>query len=310
MTAIPEPLLAWAVEQLASPGRPRPRVVEVVGMRAEQSPWLLRLADGGGGVVLRVGDPQDVEQREGFRVEVAMLGVARAHGLPTATLLGCDLTGDQCGSLAVLSTLVAGSSRIPAVPTAELLREYGAATALLHRVPGAALGELPRRVRPISGVDFAAVRRERGASRLLVYADELVARRPVPDREPVLVHGDLWLGNTMWEGSRLTAFLDWDCAGVGEAGLDVGSARLDAALMFGLEHADAVLAGYLGASGRDDVADMAYWDVVAALSTPPRMAEFVPVIQAQGRPDLDQPVLERRRDDFLRAALGALERVS
>lgn len=306
MTGIPEKALAWAVDRLAGPGLPQPPVREVVGLRAGRNPWLLRLADGAA-AVLRLGNAQDAEQRDGFRIEAELLTVAGKHGVPTSTLLACDLTGDQCGSLAVLSTVLAGSSKIPVEPRAELLREYGAATATLHRVPGAELTQLPRRVRPIQPIDFAAIRRERGASDLLVAADELVDRLPVPEHEPVLVHGDLWLGNTMWQDGRLTGFIDWDCAGTGQAGLDVASIRLDAALVFGIEHADAVLAGYLEASGRDEVADLSYWDVIAALSTPPHMTEFVPVIQGQGRPDLDQPILERRRDAFLR---DALERIS
>ncbi len=76
--------------------------------------------------------------------------------------------------------------------------------------------------------------------------------------------------------------------------------------MFGAGHVAAVTAGYLAAGGRDEVEDLAYWDVVAALSTPPRMREFVTAIQDQGRRDLDQPTLERRRDEFLRAALERL----
>lgn len=76
--------------------------------------------------------------------------------------------------------------------------------------------------------------------------------------------------------------------------------------MFGPEHADPVLAGYLDAGGREDVADLAFWDIVAALSTPPRMAGFVSAIQDQGRPDLDRPVLEERRDAFLRSALARI----
>jgi hypothetical protein len=36
------------------------------------------------------------------------------------------------------------------------------------------------------------------------------------------------------------------------------------------------------------------------------MAEFIPAMHGQGRTDLDQPTLARRRDEFLRAALDLL----
>jgi aminoglycoside phosphotransferase (APT) family kinase protein len=297
---IPEQVIEWVV------GQPPDRsVVETVGLREGSNPWLLRFGDGTS-AVLRVGDPRDLEERDRFGIEARALELAAAYDLLTSRLIACDLTGERAGTHALLSTVVAGSSRIPHEPTPVRLQEYGAATAALHRVPGSAARPMPRRVRPIQPIDFAAVRRERGASSLLRQAEAAVAGVAVPEREPVFVHGDLWQGNTLWVDSTLTGFVDWDCAGVGEAGLDVASIRLDAALMFGVEYADPVLAGYLGASRREAVADLAFWDVVAALSTPPRMAEFAPVIQDQGRPDLDQPTLERRRDTFLRAALERL----
>lgn len=305
MSDLREPVLEWAVGQLTRPGHVRSRVADVVGLREGRSPWLVRLDDGTA-AVLRVGDVEDGQQRDGFRIEAAVLEAAREHGIPTSALIAHDLTGADCGALAVLSTVIEGKSRIPVAPSPGRLQEYGAATAMLHRVPGSTLGHLPRRTRPIELVDFAAERREQGASALLTAAEELIAGHGTPGHESVLVHGDLWQGNTLWTGDRLTGFVDWDCAGVGEPGLDVASIRLDAALMFGPEHADPVLAGYLDAGGREDVADLAFWDIVAALSTPPRMAGFVSAIQDQGRPDLDRPVLEERRDAFLRSALARI----
>jgi hypothetical protein len=46
---------------------------------------------------------------------------------------------------------------------------------------------------------------------------------------------------------------------------------------------------------------------VAALSTPPDMGWFPGAIAGQGRPDLTRDVLVRRRDAFLRDALGRLD---
>lgn len=305
MSDISESVLDWALDQLTERGRARPTSVGATGLREGSNPWLLRLDDGRA-AVLRVGDPDDEDQREGFAVEARLLRVAEAHGVPSSQLIAYDATGTRAGALALLSTVLEGSSRIPVEPVPEQLHEYGKATAVLRRVPIAALDGMPRKVRPIQAVDFEGARRSQGANSLLTAAEKAIAERPVPDGEPGLVHGDLWLGNTLWVGAKLSGFVDWDCAGIGEPGLDVASIRLDAALMFGAGHEEAVLAGYLAAGGRERVEDLAYWDVVAALSTPPRMTEFVSTIQDQGRPDLDQPTLERRRDAFLRAALERL----
>jgi aminoglycoside phosphotransferase (APT) family kinase protein len=306
MNEIAEPVLEWVLTRLTLPGHSRAILAAADGLRQGSNPWMLRMEDGRA-VVLRVGDPGDPEQRNGFGVEARLLEIAEQHGVPSARLIAHDPTGAEAGALALLSTVVEGSSRIPQEPTPELLAEYGRATAALRKVPLGALDGMAHKTRPIQVVDFAGARRRQGASPLLVAAEEAAARRPVPAGDPGLVHGDLWLGNTLWAGGRLSGFVDWDCAGIGEPGVDVGSIRLDAALMFGVEYAEAVLAGYVAAGGRGPVGELAYWDVVAALSTPPTMAEFTPVIQEQGRPDLDQRTLLGRRDAFLQAALERLE---
>jgi aminoglycoside phosphotransferase (APT) family kinase protein len=127
-----------------------------------------------------------------------------------------------------------------------------------------------------------------------------------PARPPVFVHGDLWQGNTLWDGEgALTGVVDWDSAGSGPAGIDLGSLRCDAATSAGSRAAAAVLAGYEAVLGRP-ADDVAYWDVVAALCTPPEVDWFLDAVRDQGRTDLDQPTLLRRRDAFLRAALDDL----
>ncbi|WP_194927638.1 phosphotransferase [Catenulispora pinisilvae] len=138
--------------------------------------------DDGGGAVLRVGEADDAERRDGFRTEARVLEVARQHGIPTSRLIAFDATGTEAGALALLSTVVEGSSRIPVEASPESLRAYGAGTASLHRVPATALAGMARRTRPIEGVDFADARRRQGASDLLVAAEAAVAERAVPER--------------------------------------------------------------------------------------------------------------------------------
>ena len=77
----------------------------------------------------------------------------------------------------------------------------------------------------------------------------MAATRPDDDRLG-LVHGDLRHGNTLWDGGRLTAVLDRDCAGVGPAGIDPGSLRCDAAWCHGVEAAEHILRGWETQAGR------------------------------------------------------------
>jgi aminoglycoside phosphotransferase (APT) family kinase protein len=271
MPSLDPGLLEWAV-RAAAPGA---EVAEVRGLRDGGSPWLVRLGRGGGGrgVVLRVGGDRD---RSALGTEVAALRLAAEHRLPAPRLLAAELDGDPP---VVLVERLEGSSAIPPDRPPARLRTLGRAAAALRRRPP---------VRP-----------------LLLEAEARVAG-PRPGEADVFVHGDLWQGNALWLGDTLTGLVDWDCAGAGPPGVDLGSLRCDAAVCFGLEAANDVLAGWEELAGRP-AADVAHWDVVAALSTPPDMGWFVGAIAGQGRPDLSQDVLVRRRDAFLRAALDRLD---
>jgi len=155
---------------------------------------------------------------------------------------------------------------------------------------GASRDRLPRsRPRPEWRTDRNQQNRSVGTSPLLARAEERIASLPVPGGELVLVHGDLWQGNTIWSGDSCSGMIDWDAAGAGSPGIDLGTLRLDVALFFGssaLESpgespgpgsppAGEVLAGWQHAAGRQ-ARDVAYWDVAAGLCTVSDMAYCLP----------------------------------
>jgi aminoglycoside phosphotransferase (APT) family kinase protein len=276
------------------------------GLRHGSSPWLLRA--GGREVILRVGRAELAAETA---TEVAAMNyAARVAGvtLPVAELLGYDLAV-RTGYGLVLTACMPGTSVIPPEPDPVRLRALGAVAARISSVKLTPAPALPVRSRPIEAEDFAGMRRDQGAPDLLRAAEVAVARARPGDDRPGLVHGDLWHGNTLWDGDGLTAVLDWDCAGVGPAGIDLGSLRCDAAWCHGVEAAEHILRGWEAEAGRP-ASDVPYWDAVAALASPPDMGGFPVSMAAQGRPDLTREVMLERRDAFLDAALGRLAAVS
>ncbi len=188
------------------------KVTVLRGLRNGGSPWLLRAGDRR--AVLRVARAELVAETA---TEVAaMTYAARVAGatLPVAELLGYDLAERTRYGL-VLTTRAPGTSAIPPEPDPERLRALGAAAARISSVELTPAPALPVRSRPIEAEDFAAMRREQGASDLLRAAEAAVAASRPDDGRLGLVHGDLWHGNTLWDDGRLAAVLDWDCAGVG-----------------------------------------------------------------------------------------------
>lgn len=309
-----EQVLRWA----ARAAGPSARVVSAAGMRAGGNPWLLRLAgaDSTSEVVLKTGDANADLDRRQLLTTVEALELAAGHALPAPRLIAADLDGSAAGTVAVLMTVLAGSSKIPRVASAGRLRALGAAAGALASVSLAPRPGLELRTRSLYDMDFAAWRRSAGTSQLLARAEERIASLPVPGGELVFVHGDLWQGNTIWIGDSCSGMIDWDAAGAGSPGIDLGTLRSDVTLFFGssplaatgLPAADEVLAGWQQAAGRP-AEHVAYWDAAAALCTVGDMGYCLPgdMLGEVGRPDLNAVLLTARRDAFLATALDRLD---
>jgi aminoglycoside phosphotransferase (APT) family kinase protein len=297
-------VLAWAAQAVA----PGARITQAAGLREGGNPWLLRLERAGNRyrAVLKTGDPASARDRMQLRTQVAALALARDRGLPVPRVIAADLSGSQAGVLAMVTSVLPGSSAIPRTMPAGRARQLGAVAAAIHAVALTPRPDLPARTRPLADMDFAAWRRSAGTTPLLARAERKISELPVPGGATVLVHGDLWQGNTMWSAGGCTGVIDWDAAGAGPPGIDLGTLRLDAALYYGPGAAAQILGGWRQASGREPE-HVAYWDVVAALTTVGDMAQCLPPLLDHHRADLDARILTARRDAFLSAALSQLE---
>ena len=282
--AQPDPgLLRWVTNSV-DPGA---SVVSVTGLRRGESPWLVKLSSAPiDEVVVRVGDESSVAL---LATEAAALEAIATSDVPGPRLLDVAMGGPTTpGLFALVMTRVPGTSRSTMEPSTARLRALGKAIAIVHAAPVPTSPRLPVRQRPVEPVDFDAARRSEPARPLLVEAEDVRRRIPLPDHQPVFVHGDFWHGNTMWDDDQLTGIIDWECAGIGHPGIDLGMQRCDATLVVGLSGADAVLAGYESATGHP-AADVAYWDIAAALTTPATMGSFV-----RTTPGKDAPTSTRR----------------
>ena len=212
------------------------------------------------------------------------------------------MEGTATGQPALIETALPGSSRIPAHPEPDRLRRARTCGGGHPHHRRRAEPAVPVRFRSLDDVDFGSLQVPETSAELFATARSVVAAASPPTEPHVFVHGDLWQGNTLWEGSSHCGTLDWDCAGVGPAGVDIGSLRCDVAVMFGQQAADEVVAGWEEHQAMR-AANVAWWDLVAAMSTPPDMAMWLPNFHHQGRRDLDLPTVTARRNAFLAAAL-------
>lgn len=316
-----QPLYTWRT------GSPLKLVVECAGQR--------RVC-----VLRQFGEGADDQRR--FQRSVAALHVAEQYDIPAPRVIAADR---RTGSGAVmLESYLPGSSTIPVKPESrrlvslgELVASFSAAKALagaaLHAVDGPLdignsaserrrSSDFDRRteaareamLHQVAAAGACSLGRARsivqspngGRSELLETAAQVLDQVPVPASDSVLVHGDLWLGNVLWDQPhRVAGVVDWDAAGVGHPGIDLASARLDAVVMYGPDVADLVLLGWRRKAKTEmEAHTLAYWDAKAGINTPADMRP--PVYGQYGRDDLSPVLAASRRDAFVRDAARVL----
>jgi aminoglycoside phosphotransferase len=334
--------LEWAARLVA----PRADVVDVERLRRGGCVWRLRIDSVGAisNVVLKCGSSAD--WREAYACEAAALEVAHEHHLPVPRLLGVDLEATGEDPVALLMTWVQGSSTVPRIASVERLLSLGRLAGMLQRIALEPSSNLPLRERHTAWTDFALWRRlsnryrsvaeeEREAmllevmtklpgwsrdavedllrttesAALLNEADKIAQAATPPLGPTVFVHGDFWHGNTMWDGDRCVGLLDWETAGVGQSGVDLGCLRWDSAILFGLWAPEQISIGWSEVSGCEPESQP-YWDVISALNVPADAGKLLPSLHEAGRTDLDSHTLVDRHAAFLQDALDRLNRDS
>lgn len=292
--------LEWAVNLLCPSGQ----VLEVRDLHDGIGPWLVRCTNPHGSTtcsgILRVAASDAAMAKDGayVRTEAAALLTTQRLGIASPRLLGLDASGRQAGRVASVQSVLTGEPIASGTYSPACLRSMGEQLAIVHSVKVESSAELPTRKRAMDPGEGFLDERQRYAGtarwvtgeRLLEQAERTLARYPRPPDPIGLVHGDAWLGNAMARDNHCTGLFDWGCAGVGHPGVDVGYARLSAVLTYGMDAADDILSGWETEHGKP-LSSIAYWDVLAALTTPP---------------DLGTPT--DRRDAFLRRALDAVGR--
>jgi aminoglycoside phosphotransferase (APT) family kinase protein len=208
--------------------------------------------------------------------EARVIGRARAAGLAVPeVLLSTDEPG-LWGTAGLVMRRVAGETiarRILRDATYRqarqvLLGQVGAFAAGLHalEVPG----YLPA-PDPLASLaaELAAVEQDSPVFELALRT--LEASRP-PAREPVIVHGDLRLGNLIVGPDSLLAVIDWELVHVGDPAEDLGWFCVKAwrfgvdAPAAGLGSQDELLAAYQAAGGADlSLDELRWWELFGTL---------------------------------------------
>jgi Ser/Thr protein kinase RdoA (MazF antagonist) len=131
-------------------------------------------------------------------------------------------------------------------------------------------------------------------------AQALTAELPCFDAR--FIHRDYHPVNVLWEEDRISGIVDWINACMGPVGIDVAHCRLNLALMYGLDTADAFLDAYRAAVR--DYRHNACWDMESALSALPDVRPYEPWNDF-GLKGLTTELVRTRLEAFVEGAVSA-----
>jgi aminoglycoside phosphotransferase (APT) family kinase protein len=255
-------------------------------------------------VVLRRYNPAGGDPKQKACLEFHALAWLHNHHLPVARPLLLDADGDLLGSPGFLMTFMPGRQLmwpdIAPLNSNAYAREMAEMLAMIHGVPGEPFPEFF-----LNQNDTALWFRRRGVipDYLLQHPDGQAIWDAIGSHLPdfhrtdtVLIHGDFWGGNVLWENGVICGVLDWEEVGCGDAGIDVAYQLMELALVGEEEAAETFLQIYEAAVGKK-VANLAFWKLAVA-------------VRPIKRPDdwIDSSPFQERFRRFVRTALDTLER--
>ena len=136
--------------------------------------------------------------------------------------------------------------------------------------------------------------------------DILESMGPLPQLNPtVLLHGDFWPGNVLWQEDKLVAVIDWEDATLGNALIDFSISRLDIALIFGSNAMNRFTHCYESMMPID-YTNLPYWDLCAALRIArlvgSDLTRWVAFFRSFGRHDITEQTMRENYRSFVTQA--------
>jgi aminoglycoside phosphotransferase (APT) family kinase protein len=198
--------------------------------------------------------------------EYQLLSALHAAELPVAKPVYVDRSGVIIGSPAVVVEFIEGEVKTAEEPppSARSISEMAYWLARIH-----AFDLMSTDLSFLVGIDYDNPDRfepkpddPEVAQRI---CDKLRSYGQVTFRnQPVLLHGDYWRGNLLWNDDQIIGILDWEDAFIGDPIIDLSRSRLELFWTHGVLPCERFTTQYLS---RNDinVETLAWWDLAMAL---------------------------------------------
>ncbi len=262
--------------------QPLSRRASLLRVRSSEEGELKRL------VLLSHGAADRAANPDIARDEFRLLALLNAAGLPVAGPLALIENHEPPF---LITSFVEGAPRFTAGEPSAFCQQLAAALSDLHAadIRSAFLPRLP-------DVFASTLEARQGNGRVrAVLRSALVGVRW---NESVLLHGDFWLGNLLWQGDQLCGVIDWEDAMLGDPLADLGKSRLEMLWALGEGAAREYTAHYLALNPQLDVSALPFWDLWGAA----RLSHYA---SFAGDP-AKAAAMRQQYDRFIQAAFDAL----
>ncbi len=226
-------------------------------------------------LVLRRDPPGRPSEPAAIHREARALSLAAADGLKVPELLFMS-EGPGLGTAGMVMRRVAGETIARRIlrddqysqARGALVGQLGEFAARLHAIEPPA--DFPKSD-PLADLQATLAGFEEH-SPVFDLAIEKLAAEQAPQRDPVLLHGDLRLGNVIVGSDGLRAVLDWELTHAGNPAEDLGWLCVKAwrfgarAAVAGMGSREDLLAAYLAAGGADiSLDELRWWEILGTL---------------------------------------------
>lgn len=233
--------------------------------------------------------------RSAVVAEAAVLDALAFTHIPAPRLVAVTDGTEIDGEPAVLMTRTPGRIQLEPRRPDEWVREMAVMLVRIHAV-GVTAPEWE------SWIDPHALSSPSWTRRPAVWDVALEAARGADGGHRCFIHRDYQHFNILWRGDRITGVVDWVHASTGPPDIDVGHCRLNLAVLFSSDLAEAFRRAYESEAGR--TVDPR-WDIMSLLSFNEDWHSGLPR-QVAGRTTVDHAGMNARFEDLLAATVARL----
>jgi len=208
--------------------------------------------------------------------EFKLLHLLQSYGLATPTPYYLDQSGEIFSTPYIVIEYIEGKSEFALSNIPDLILQFATQLSRIHAVD---CSKLDVSFLPTAEKRYTEMLRKR-PTHLDESIDErrirdiLQAAWPFPQRNTsVLLHGDFWPGNILWQDGQLVGVIDWEDAQLGDPLADVANSRLEILWAFGLDAMQSFTQQYQSMTAID-FTNLPYWDLCAALRPASKFAEW------------------------------------